>query len=307
MSPIKEKKLSQKAVKKRFSTIGLLLILYIILVMFIPYFFHYYLIESESDILNDDLLYYGLYFIFLVIGTFVPFYIMKKCFLEKKKRIMKQINATFVDLFVQTIVFFTICIALTYVSNILLNYCGLEGKLISGIGLSYEEADLNNFLYIFMLLIVSPILEEFAFRGVLLNVLSRYSNNFALYATSIIFALAHNNFAEMIPAFAMGIALGKTSLRYKSIQPTIVIHILFNVFLYCLFSLPLSISKYLAYGLAAISILALSFVLTGRYEKIHIQKSKSNALSNKLFYSRFTIIISMILMISFTCIFTIIK
>ena len=108
----------------------------------------------------------------------------------------------------------------------------------------------------------------------------------------------------MIPAFAMGVALGKTSLRYKSIQPTIVIHILFNAFLYCLFILPVSISQYLAYGLVAICLIAFILILTGRYEKIHIQRSKSNAIANKLFYSRFTIILSMILMIGFTCVFT---
>lgn len=304
MDSSKEKKLSQKTVKKNFSTIGLLLILYIFMVMLIPYAFRYFVIESGSDIFDDEIIYYGIYFIFLVLGTFIPFFIMKKRFIDKRKKIMKQIDATFVDLFVQTIVFFTICIALTYVSNILLNYLGLEGKLISGIGLNYEEAGLDNILYIFMLVFVSPILEEYAFRGVLLNSLSRYSNNFALYATSIIFALAHNNFAEMIPAFAMGVALGKTSLRYKSIQPTIVIHILFNAFLYCLFILPVSISQYLAYGLVAICLIAFILVLTGRYEKIHIQRSKSNAIANKLFYSRFTIILSMILMIGFTCAFT---
>lgn len=307
MESTKEKKMSQKTVKRNFSTIGLLLILYIFMVMFIPYAFHYYMIEISSSILDDEILYYGLYFIILVVGTFIPFFIMKKCFVEKGKRIMKQIDATFVDLFVQTIVFFTICIALTYVSNILLNYLGLEGKLISGIGLSYEETNLDNILYIFMLLVVSPILEEYAFRGVLLNSLSRYSKSFALYATSIIFAFAHNNFAEMIPAFAMGVALGKTSLRYKSIQPTIIIHILFNCFLFCLFILPVSISKYLAYGLVAICILAVILFLSGRYEKISIQKSKSNSIANKLFYSRFTVLFSIILMVGFTCIFTFIK
>lgn len=307
MDSSKEKKLSQKTVKKNFSTIGLLLILYIFMVMLIPYAFRYFVIESGSDIFDDEIIYYGIYFIFLVLGTFIPFFIMKKRFIDKRKKIMKQIDATFVDLFVQTIVFFTICIALTYVSNILLNYLGLEGKLISGIGLNYEEAGLDNILYIFMLVFVSPILEEYAFRGVLLNSLSRYSNNFALYATSIIFALAHNNFAEMIPAFAMGIALGKTSLRYKSIQPTIIIHILFNIFIYVLCIMPLSVVKYMAYALVGICVLAFALILIGRYEKISIQGSKTNAISTRIFYSRFTVVFSMILMIAYTCLFTFAK
>lgn len=303
----KEKKLSQKRVKRNFTTIGLFLVIYTLFVMYIPYLLKMYFNEVDSVILHDEFLYYGIYFIIMVIGTVIPFFLLRKFSKIKLKRIVRKVNATFVDLFVQTIVFFTICIALTYVSNMISNYFGLEGRLISGIGFAYEEASLNNILYVFMLVFVSPLLEEYAFRGVLLNSLSRYGKVFALYATSIIFALAHNNFAEMIPAFAMGIALGKTALRYKSIQPTIIIHILFNAFIYGLCIMPQSIVKYMTYALVAICVLAFALILTGRYEKISVQKSKTYRLTNTIFYTRFTIIFSMILMIGYTCIFTFLK
>lgn len=272
--------------------------------MFVPYLVHYYIMEFDQAIATDEFLYYGIYFILMALGTIIPFFIMRKFSKIKMKKLTRKVDATFVDLFVQTIVFFTICIALTYVSNMLISHIGLEGKLISSIGYSYEDANLKNILYVFMLIFVSPLLEEYAFRGVLLNSLSRYGKTFALYATSIIFALAHNNFAEMIPAFAMGIALGKTSLRYKSIQPTIIIHILFNAFIYGLFVMPVSVTKYMAYGLVAICVLAFALILTGRYEKISIQPSKSNAIATRLFYSRFTIVLAMLLMIAYTCMFT---
>lgn len=307
MPAIKAKRISHKSVKRNFTTIGLILILYVLFVTFVPYLINYFLNETYSPILKDDYLYYGIYFIILLFGTIIPFFIMRKFSKVKLKRITRKVSATFVDLFVQTIVFFTICIALTYVSNIIFNYLNLDGKLIAGIGLTYDEANLNNILYVFMLLIVSPILEEYAFRGVLLNTLSRYGKSFALYASAIIFALAHNNFAEMIPAFAMGIALGKTSLRYKSIQPTIIIHILFNIFIYVLCIMPLSVVKYMAYALVGICVLAFALILIGRYEKISIQGSKTNAISTRIFYSRFTVVFSMILMIAYTCLFTFAK
>lgn len=294
------KKLSQKTVKRNFSTIGLFLIVYILFVMIVPYFFNYYLQQISSTVLEDEFLNYGIYFLFMVLGTVLPFFFMRLFAKVKAKKIIRKVSATFVDLFVQTIVFFTICIALTYVSNIIFNRFGIEGKLIAGIGFSYEEKTLNNPLYVFMLVVVSALLEEYAFRGVLLNSLSRYGKSFALYATSIIFALAHNNLPEMIPAFAMGIALGKTSLRYKSIQPTIVIHILFNAFIYGLCVMPSSAVKYMAYGLVAICIIAFTLIITGRYEKISIQQSRSNAIVNRLFYSRFTIILAMLLMLGYT-------
>lgn len=307
MSQKPAKKLSQKTAKRNFSTIGLILVLYVLLVMFMPYCLNYYMVEFNSSILKDEYLYYGVYCIIVVFGTLIPFFIMRKFSKIKFKKLTRKVSATFVDLFVQTIVFFTICIALTYVSNMLFNYFGLDGKLISGIGFSYEEASLGNLLYIFMLIFVSPLMEEYAFRGVLLSSLSRYGKKFALYATSIIFALAHNNFAEMIPAFAMGVVLGKTSLRYKSIQPTIIIHILFNAFIFGLCVMPLTITKYMAYGLVAICVIALALVLTGRYEKISIQKSSSNKITSTLFYTRFTIVLAIILMIAYTCLFTFVK
>lgn len=304
MSEFAGKKLSQRTVKRNFTTIGLILILYVFFVMILPYVFHYYLLETKSFILNDPILYYGIYFIDMVIGTLIPFFIMRKFSKIKFKKLVRKVNATFVDIFVQTIVFFVICVVLTYVSNVIFNRLGLNGQLIAGIGFSFEEADLNNVLYILMLLLVSPIMEEYAFRGVLLNSLSRYGKRFALIASATIFALAHNNFAEMIPAFAMGYMLGKTSLRYKSIQVPIVIHILFNIFIFGLCVMPLAIVKYMAYGLVAICILAFLLVISGRYEKINVQNSKNNLVASRIFYTRFTIVTTMILMIIYTCLFT---
>lgn len=302
----KEEKLSLKTVKHNFTTIGLILIMYVLFVMIVPYFFHYYLLEIDSLILKDKLLYFGTYFLIILFGTLIPFFIMRKFAKIKMRHITRRVNASFVDLFVQAIVFFTVCFALTYVSNIIINRFGLEGKLISGIGFSYDSANLDNYLYIFMLLVVSPIIEEYAFRGVLLNCLARYNKNFALYASSLIFALAHSSFAEFLPAFAMGISFGKTSLRYKSIQPTIIIHILFNAFIYSLFVIPPNIVSYMGYGLVAMCILAMYLYLSGRYERISIQKS-INTVAPKLFFSRFTIIFSMLLMVAYTYVLTFIN
>lgn len=300
-----ERKISSKKVKRNFSTIGLMLLIYVLLIMVLPFAFYSYMVETNSSILDDEILYYGIYFITLFFGTLIPFSLMRRFSKIKLRKIMRSINASFVDLFVQTIVFFTICIALTFVSTMIANQFGFEGKLISSIGFSYDSSNLSNHLYVFLLIIVSPILEEYAFRGVLLNGLSRYGKTFALIASSVIFALAHSNFSEMIPAFAMGYALGKTFLRYKSIQPTIVIHILFNAFIYLLCVIPSKIAGYMAYGLVAICILAAYLFLSGRYERIAIQKGKSNKIANALFYSRFTIVFSMVIMIVYTVIMTI--
>lgn len=293
----KERRISKKYARRSFNTIGLLLIIYALAVLILPFFFHYYLVNTQSEILRDEFLYYGLYLIMVVFGTIIPFFLMRKVFKLPLKKMTRNFNPTFVDLFVQTIVFFTICIGLTYVSNILFSYLGMQAKLISSIGFSYDEANLDNALYVFMLIIVTPIIEEYAFRGVLLSALSKYGKNFGLYACSVVFALAHLSFAEMIPAFAMGVQLGKTSLRYRSIRPTIIIHILFNALIYALCVVPASITRYVAYVLAVIIIVAAYLFISGRYERIQIQKLKSNRITNIVFYSRPTVIIALLLMV----------
>ena len=299
----KERHVSKKYVKRKFGTVGLFLTLYALFVLIVPYFFHMYLKMTDSPILKDNLLYYGIYLIIVLFGTLIPFYLMRRYFKVTHKKMNRSINATFIDLFVQTIVCFTLCILLTYVSNILFSYLGMEGRLISSIGLSFNEAELSEPLYVFMLLIVTPIIEEYAFRGVLLNTLGKYGKVFALIASALIFGLAHTHFSEIIPAFAMGIQLGKTSLRYKSIRPTIMIHILFNVLLYWLCIAPSSIARYMAYILAVIFILTVYLILSGRYERVRIQKPHSDRITNLLFYTRPTVILAIALMITYSVLF----
>lgn len=303
MSENKERKVSRKYAKRAFNTVGLLMIFYILFVLIIPLFGQYYLIQTQSDILNDLFLYFGIIFIILLFGTLIPFFIMRKSFRISFKKINGSVNASFFNLFIQTIVFFTICIVVTYVSNILFAHFGLEGRLISSIGLFYEEHYFLSPLYIFLLIVVTPIIEEYAFRGVLLNVLGKFGKNFALYASSIMFALAHLNFSEYLPALAMGILLGKTSLRYRSIRPTIIIHILFNGIIYLMLTLPPSITRYMAYGFAALFVLSIYLILSGTYERVYIQKLRSNKITNILFFTRPAIVLCLLLLIAKTLLF----
>ena len=305
MDAKKEVRISQKKAKRNFTTIGLMLMIYVLFVMIFPYVFVEYMKLTNSSILEDKILYYGIYFIVILFGTIIPFFIMRKFARIKFRRIFRMANVGFFDVFVQTIVLFTVCIVLTYVSNVIFSRFGLDGKLIASIGFSYDEVNLSNHIYLFMLILVTPILEEYAFRGVLLTALGKYGKRFALIASSLIFAFAHNNFAEMIPACAMGFILGKIALRYRSVQPTVIIHILFNGFIYLLCILPATITKYMTYGLAAICILALYLILTGRYEWIQVQSSRSAKVTRSLFYTRFTIVLTMILMVGYTLLFTI--
>jgi len=299
----KTRKVSKRYAKHWFSTVGMFLIMYTLFVLLIPYVFHAYLVEVDSSILKDTYLYYGIYFLMLQFGTLIPFFLMRKTFKIRIRSFSREVKATFKDLFVQSIVVFTICIGMIYASNIIFSYLRVEPKLLSSIGLTFDDANLSNILYVFMLLVATPLIEEYAFRGVLIHSLSKYGKGFAMYMSALIYALAHLNFVEFIPAFAMAYLLGKISLRYRSIVPTIIIHILFNGFIYALCVIPSSITKYMAYGLVAIVGIAVYLILSGRYEFIKIQKTRNEKAAYILFLSRPTVIITIALMIADTVLF----
>ena len=297
------RKVSKKYAKRWFSTIGLFLILYTLFTLLMPYVLHLYMVETNSSIINDSILYYGIYFLIITFGTLIPFFLMRKIFKIPLKKIARNISASFKDLFVQAIVVFTICIGAIYASNIIFSYFGLEAKLLSSIGLSYDDANLTNALYVFMLVFATPLLEEYAFRGVLINSLSKYGKDFAMYVSAFIYALAHLNLVEFIPAFAMAYLLGKISLRYKSIISTTVIHILFNVFIYALCVIPASITQYMTYGLVGIVGIAVYLILSGKYQFIKIQKTKNIKTAYILFFTRLTVILAILMMIADTVLF----
>ncbi len=299
----KARKVSKRYAKHWFSTVGMFLIMYTLFVLLIPYVFHAYLVEVDSSLLKDTYLYYGIYFLMLQFGTLIPFFLMRKTFKIRIRSFSREVKATFKDLFVQSIVVFTICIGMIYASNIIFSYLRVEPKLLSSIGLTFDDANLSNILYVFMLLVATPLIEEYAFRGVLIHSLSKYGKGFAMYMSALIYALAHLNFVEFIPAFAMAYLLGKISLRYRSIVPTIIIHILFNGFIYALCVIPSSITKYMAYGLVAIVGIAVYLILSGRYEFIKIQKTRNEKAAYILFLSRPTVIITIALMIADTVLF----
>ena len=81
------------------------------------------------------------------------------------------------------------------------------------------------YLYICL---IGPVMEELIYRGVLLEGLRKYGNKFGVIATSLMFALMHENIAQAIPAFFVGLVLGTAAVKTGSLLPSIFLHILNN-------------------------------------------------------------------------------
>ena len=77
---------------------------------------------------------------------------------------------------------------------------------------------------------VPALCEEFAFRGIVLGLLKRFGNLFAVMVSSLLFALMHGNFVQIPFAFLVGLGLGYITVVSGSIWPAIAAHFLNNAF-----------------------------------------------------------------------------
>lgn len=70
--------------------------------------------------------------------------------------------------------------------------------------------------------------EEFAFRGVLTNALTRYGSVVAVAVSTVVFAVAHGINLALIPAVIVGLIAGVLTVRTRSIWPGVVVHVVNN-------------------------------------------------------------------------------
>ncbi len=75
---------------------------------------------------------------------------------------------------------------------------------------------------------MAPLVEEFVFRGVIMQPLRRYGDAFAVFATAAVFALAHGNPVNIIFAFVAGVSIGFAVVYTRSLWVGIAIHALNN-------------------------------------------------------------------------------
>lgn len=76
--------------------------------------------------------------------------------------------------------------------------------------------------------IVVPVMEEFAFRGVLFSHLRRHGAGFAIAGSSIVFALVHLDFANVVFALLAGLVFAFLYEKTGNLWITICIHALNN-------------------------------------------------------------------------------
>lgn len=96
----------------------------------------------------------------------------------------------------------------------------------------FQTAAKGGALSLFVLLITGAILtplgEEFVFRGVIANALNRYGAWVGVVGSAAIFGIVHGFSVILFDAFMVGILTGILFRKTKSVWPGVVVHIVYN-------------------------------------------------------------------------------
>ena len=119
-----------------------------------------------------------------------------------------------------------ICLVSNIFGNFILGIFSIFGvEFISGTEDIPVATDFAGyFITILCYAVVPPLVEEFAFRGVILQPLRKYGDKFAIIVSSLIFSLMHGNMVQIPSAFISGLALGYFCIKTGSIWTSVAIH-----------------------------------------------------------------------------------
>ena len=91
-----------------------------------------------------------------------------------------------------------------------------------------SNSPFNVLLYFLSVAVLPPLLEEFLFRGALLQSFRVFGDGFAILLSALMFALLHGNLIQAPNAFLMGIGLGFFAVVSHSLWVSILIHFVNN-------------------------------------------------------------------------------
>ncbi|MBR2808631.1 MAG: CPBP family intramembrane metalloprotease [Erysipelotrichaceae bacterium] len=309
MKENKRKAVSESYAKGQFTTLGLVMILYLGVVIILNNVITDEFLSTlglNFDRVDYTYLVVGIKYIIILLGSMIPFFILMKVFDIRLSEMFVIPHISMTDVISLTIIF--ICLTsfvifiLSYVNIVL----PIEGEILYPIGLNKGEDYFNNYLYIFLFVIGTPIIEEFVFRGVIYKALSQYGTMFGMFTSSLLFSLMTQRAGEMILAFVLSIFLAYVTARYRSIHPAVFIHIIFNGFFLLVIWLVQSAYANIAVILfLVLFVLGMVIIVYRPIRFIRINRNPQSSYVFALFFSRISVIIFIILALIYPTIFII--
>ncbi len=125
------------------------------------------------------------------------------------------------------------------------NYCATYfDAFLSGIGIETTDIEmtesvtlLDTVLNFVCAAFAAPLVEEFVFRGVIMQPLRRFGDHFAVIASAVLFGLSHGSPSNVFFAFIAGVAMGYAVILSKSLWVGIAIHFLNNFYAVALYEI----------------------------------------------------------------------
>lgn len=163
---------------------------------------------------------------FYVVG-FVLYFLMTKNIPDSSKGERRQLSIK------QVLMFYLICMGTTYIFNYLSVALNLLIGLIKGSPVINPLAEMLDFKSILLTVlfvgILSPIIEEIVFRGIMLSKVRKFGDKTAIVFTAVAFGLFHGNFSQFFYAVALGMIFAYITVRTNTIKYSIILHILINL------------------------------------------------------------------------------
>ncbi|MBR7131934.1 MAG: CPBP family intramembrane metalloprotease [Clostridia bacterium] len=135
--------------------------------------------------------------------------------------------------------FFLFGISFCFFANIAVSYAG---SIFERFGIEYDVdfGDNPKGIFGFLLVLISTVIvpalvEEFACRGLILGLLRKFGDSFAIITSAILFGLMHGNFEQMPFAFLVGLVLGFITVKSGSVLIAMAVHA-FNNFISVVFN-----------------------------------------------------------------------
>ena len=213
--------------KKVFNRIGLAIFVSMILVNIIQVIFFGIIGVVNQELLSAPWINYaGIAISFYLIG-FPVFYLMIKNLPEEEKRESKTLGVF------EVIKICFMSYSIVYIVNFLTNILMMLIAVIKGSEVTNPLVNMlegSNWIWSLIFAgILSPIIEEMMFRGVMLNKLRRYGDKVAIITTAILFGLFHANFSQFFYAVALGMIFAYVALKTGTIKYSIILHIVVNI------------------------------------------------------------------------------
>ena len=120
--------------------------------------------------------------------------------------------------------------------NIIIAYLDTFINVMTGMEIEMPELPIPQksvigiLIYYIGISVVPALVEEFALRGVIMQMLRRYGDGFAIVTSALLFGLMHCNLQQIPFAFLAGVILGYAVITTDSLWTGVIIHFLNNAY-----------------------------------------------------------------------------